>query len=98
MEILDRELDGVLYLALHLAKQGMPVLFGERMVHEYLFRINAGSPVVYFDQDQNEDVNRRIVDEGGLVVNLNAEGQNIGQSREIIQMWFLDAACGIRLH
>ena len=49
MEIATRELDRVLYLALHLAKCGLPTLFGERMVHEYLFRLNEERSVVYSD-------------------------------------------------
>lgn len=87
MEIAHRELDGVLYLAMHLAKQGMPTLFGERMVHEYLFRLNKDMPVVYFDQDQNEDVNRTILENGGHVINLNAEGQNLDMIPQLIELF-----------
>ncbi|MFH1912647.1 MAG: surface carbohydrate biosynthesis protein [Pseudomonadota bacterium] len=87
MEITSRELDGVLYLALHLAKRGLPTLFGERMVHEYIFRIYDGRPVVYFDQDQNATVNQRVIDTGGLVVNLNAEGQNLDVYPQLLDMF-----------
>lgn len=87
MEIASRELEGVLYLAMHLAKRGLPTLFGERMVHEYLFRLCDGRPVVYFDQDQNATVNQRVLDTGGLVMNLNAEGQNIDIIPQLVDMF-----------
>ncbi|MGL1861997.1 MAG: hypothetical protein OCC46_05675 [Pseudodesulfovibrio sp.] len=87
MEIVNRELDGVLYLAMHLAKQGIPTLFGERMVHEYIFRLNKGKPVIYFDQEQNGDVNQFVLDEGGLVINLNAEGQNLDMYPQIVDIF-----------
>ena len=87
MEIANRELDGVIYLAMHLAKQGLPTLFGERMVNEYVFRLNPGKPVIYFDQDQNVDVNQRILDDGGVVINLNAEGQNLDLYPQLLNMF-----------
>jgi surface carbohydrate biosynthesis protein len=74
MEISNRELDGTLYLALHLAKKGMPTLLGERMVHEYLFRLHDGAPVIYFDSDLNPGVGQRVLDSGGRVFNLSSEG------------------------
>lgn len=72
IEIANRELDGVIYLALNLAKQGMPTLFGERMVDRYVK--HGGRPVLYFDIDQHRPTNQRIRQNGGRVYNLNTEG------------------------
>lgn len=72
IEILARELDGVLYLALHLAARGLPTLIGERMVDRIVRR--ARQPVIYFDSDQNPDVNDAVLATGGRVINLNGEG------------------------
>lgn len=74
IEICNRELDGIIYLALHLAKKGMPTLLGERMVHEYIFRINANEPVIYFDSDFSPTVGKKVISTGGVVFNLSAEG------------------------
>lgn len=82
IEIANRELDGVVYLAMHLARQGFPVLFGERMVEEYVFRLNPGKPVIYFDQDQNTRNNNRVLDAGGVVFNLSTEGLIMADSIE----------------
>lgn len=87
MEIANRELDGTIYLSLHLAKRGLSSLFGERMVHEYLFRLNKGMPVLYFDQDQSASVNREILDAGGCVFNLNAEGQNLDLYPQLVELF-----------
>lgn len=72
IEIASRELDGVIYLALHLAKRGLPTLFGERMVTQYVKHNNQ--PVLYFDIEQYAPINRHVLDCGGAVFNLNAEG------------------------
>ena len=74
VEICNRELDGVIYLAMHLAKQGMPTLFGERMVHEYIFRLNKDEPVIFFDSDFSPETCQKVMDSGGQVFNLSAEG------------------------
>lgn len=75
IEIAARELDGVLYLALHLAGHGLPTLLGERMVNQYV--LSSGKPVVYFDSDQDLSVNKAVLAAGGAVINLNAEGLNL---------------------
>lgn len=72
IEIASRELDGVIYLALHLAKRGLPTLFGERMVTQYVKHNDR--PVLYFDIEQYAPMNRKVLDSGGLVFNLNVEG------------------------
>ena len=87
IEIANRELDGVIYLSMYLAKHGLPTLFGERMVHEYLFRLEKGRPVVYFDQEQNVDNNQAMLDNGGIVINLNPEGQNLGLFPQLVEMF-----------
>ena len=87
MEIANRELDGVIYLAMHLAGHGLPTLFGERMVNEYVFRLGAGRPVVYFDKDQSIDANRTVLENGGHVINLNAEGQNLDMFPQLIELF-----------
>lgn len=74
LEIANRELDGNLYLALQLAKKGLPTLIGERMVNEYVFRINKGKPVIYFDQDQTVKANMKVLEAGGAVINMTSEG------------------------
>lgn len=78
MEIWKRELDGVLYMALHLASKGIPTFFGERMVNEYLFRLDKGKPCIYIDQDQSAGLNQEIADNGGVVFNMNNEGLGTG--------------------
>jgi len=72
IEIANRELDGVIYLALHLAKRGFPTLFGERMVTQYVK--NNNHPVLYFDIEQYVPMNKKVLEQGGIVFNLNAEG------------------------
>jgi len=72
IEIANRELDGVIYLALHLAARGLPTLFGERMVTQYVK--HNDKPVLYFDIEQYAPMNRKVLKSGGLVFNLNAEG------------------------
>ena len=73
VEILVRELDGVLYQALHLASRGLPTLLGDRMANEYIK--NSARPLIYFDKDQQEATNSIVLDNGGVVLNLNSEGQ-----------------------
>ena len=82
IEIANRELDGVIYLALNLARQGLPTLFGERMVEQYVFRLNNGKPVIFFDQDQSVRNNNRVLDAGGAVLNLSNEGLILEDSIE----------------
>lgn len=82
IEIVNRELDAVLYLALHLAKRGIPTVFGDYMVRKVVFELNKGKPVIYFDQDQYIPNNRKILDSGGVVFNLNQEGLILDESLE----------------
>ncbi|WP_196772810.1 surface carbohydrate biosynthesis protein [Pseudodesulfovibrio alkaliphilus] len=72
IEISNRELDGVLYLALKLVQRGLPVMFGERMVTQYVK--NNNEPVLYFDIEQYVPINRKVIADGGAVFNLNSEG------------------------
>jgi len=72
MEIVGRELDAGLYLALHLAKRGHSSLLGERMVPRYV--LASGRPVFYIDIEQHAPTNRKIIEAGGYVLNLNPEG------------------------
>lgn len=74
LEIANRELDGALYLAMKLAQKGLPTLIGERMVNEYIFRLNKGKPVIYFDQDHAIKANKKVLDAGGAVINMSSEG------------------------
>ncbi|WP_338667174.1 surface carbohydrate biosynthesis protein [Pseudodesulfovibrio methanolicus] len=86
VEILIRELDGVLYQALHLARKGLPSLVGDRMVNRY---IRSGSnPVLYFDSDQHVPTNRHVLDNHGVVLNLNAEGQGFVDDPPTLQANF----------
>ncbi|BDQ36601.1 hypothetical protein SYK_09610 [Pseudodesulfovibrio nedwellii] len=73
LEIIIRELDGVLYQALHLANKGLPTLVGDHMVNKYIRSSNQ--PLIYFDSDQHEPTNRHVLNNGGIVLNLNSEGQ-----------------------
>ena len=82
IEIAMRELDGVLYLALHLAARGLPTLLGERMVNRYV--LSSGKPVIYFDSDQDVSVNTAVLASGGVVLNLNPEGLNPWESATYI--------------
>ncbi|MGE4192512.1 MAG: surface carbohydrate biosynthesis protein [Pseudodesulfovibrio sp.] len=75
VEILIRELDGVLYQALHLARRGMPTLVGDRMVNRYIR--STDRPLIYFDSDQHVPTNRHVLDCGGVVLNVNSEGQGL---------------------
>ena len=98
VEILIRELDGVLYQALHLARKGLPTLVGDHMVNRY---IRSGSnPVLYFDSDQHVPTNRHVLDSGGVVLNLNSEGQGFVDDPPQMQANFakiIDHATGICL-
>nr|WP_321257575.1 surface carbohydrate biosynthesis protein [uncultured Pseudodesulfovibrio sp.] len=83
MEIATRELDGMLYFALNLASRGYPVLLGERMVNQYVKSTTA--PICYFDSDQHQPTNKKILENGGIVFNLNAEGLSlIGSPDQLI--------------
>lgn len=82
IEIVNRELDAVLYLGLHLAKRGLPTLFGDYMVRRWVFRFDKGKPVIYFDQDQSLRDNQAVLDSGGVVFNLNQEGLVLADSLE----------------
>jgi surface carbohydrate biosynthesis protein len=82
IEIVNRELDAVLYLALHLAERGLPTLFGDYMVRKWVFRFDKGKPVIYFDQDQSLRDNQAVLDAGGVVFNLNQEGLVLADSLE----------------
>ncbi|MGE4421174.1 MAG: surface carbohydrate biosynthesis protein [Pseudodesulfovibrio sp.] len=82
IETINRELDGILYLALHLAAKGLPMLIGDRMVGRYA--LDGEEPVVFFDKDQHRKTNERILNKGGVVLNINAEGQGfVDQPREM---------------
>ncbi len=72
IEISSRELDGALYLALHLAKRGIATFLGDYLVNRILK--SAGKAVVYIDGDQSLSMNRAVLDAGGVVINLNPEG------------------------
>ncbi len=72
MEIANRELDAGLYLALHFAKRGLPTIFGERMVSRYVQGANA--PVIYIDIEQYAPINKKVLSDGGYVLNCNPEG------------------------
>ena len=63
IEIIKRELDGVLYQALYLASHGLPTLLGDRMANEYIK--TSPTPLLYFDKDQQKATNRRVLDNGG---------------------------------
>lgn len=82
IEIVNRELDAVLYLALHLAGRGLPTLMGDYMVRRWVFRFDKGKPVIYFDQDQSLRDNQAVLDAGGVVFNLNQEGLVLEDSLE----------------
>lgn len=73
VEIVARELDGVLYQALHFASRGLPTLIGDRMANVYVMR--SDKPIIYIDQDQQKVVNDHVIDNGGVVLNLHSEGQ-----------------------
>lgn len=83
IEIAARELDGVLYLALHLAARGLPTLLGERMVNRIV--LGSGKPVIFFDSDQDAACNQAVLDAGGVVLNLNAEGLNLLDAPRVLE-------------
>ena len=91
LEIAVRELNGMLYQALHLAAKGLPVLIGERMVNEYV--VGCGRPVLYFDSDQSTDINQHILADGGLVFNVNPEGMHIAQEQQTLENFTRIAHC-----
>jgi len=72
IEILNRELDGTLLVGLELAKRGLPTLFGERMVTQYVKKNDH--PVIYVDIEQYAPMNSVVLARGGRVLNINAEG------------------------
>jgi surface carbohydrate biosynthesis protein len=85
IETITRELDGALYLTLHLAKRSLPTLLGERMVNKIL-----GShqyPVIYFDIDHEPSHNRMVLDKGGKVLSIHPEGVNIFDSPTILSQF-----------
>ena len=95
IEIAARELDGVLYLALHLAARGLPTLLGERMVNQYV--LSSRKPVVYFDSDQDLSVNEAVLAAGGRVVNLNPEGLNQWDRVEVVDNLLRILPCVTRI-
>jgi|GEM_PF-1493248 len=86
IEIIDRELDGILYQALHLAARGIPLLIGDRMVNQFIK--TTTSPVLFLDKDQNRKTNTAVLNHGGLVINLNAEGQGFADNPPQVQINF----------
>jgi len=86
LEILVRELDGILYQTLHLAANGLPTLLGDRMVNEYIN--NEDSPLIYFDSDQQEATNSHVLRNDGIVINLNCEGQGFADDPTDMQKNF----------
>lgn len=82
IETINRELDGILYLALHLADRGLSILIGDHMAGRYI--LDNDEPVIFFDKDQHRKTNERILKKGGVVLNINAEGQGfVDQPREM---------------
>lgn len=75
IEIAIRELEGMLFLTLHLAAKGYPSLIGNYMVDRYVLK--SKQPVCYFDMDQHEKTNKAILDAGGVVFNINPEGLSL---------------------
>ncbi|OIQ49240.1 hypothetical protein BerOc1_01164 [Pseudodesulfovibrio hydrargyri] len=82
METAVRELDGVLYLALHLARHSIPCLIGERMVNRIVS--SSPEPVIYFDTDHDRECARKVLDKGGKVINLHSEGINMFDAPSIL--------------
>ena len=96
IETINRELDGILYLGLHLAARGLPLLVGDRMVNQYVLTHNE--PVIYFDKDQHRKTNLRVLNKGGVVLNINAEGQGfVDQPRDLQANFAGVADCVTRL-
>lgn len=75
VEIAARELLGMLYLSLHLAKKGFPSLVGERMVYRYVRE--STHPICYFDSDQHKETNEHVLANGGIIINTNSEGLSL---------------------
>lgn len=73
VEIVARELDGVLYQALHFASRGLPTLVGDRMANVYI--MNSNAPLIYIDQDQQKKVNDHVLNNKGVVLSVHPEGQ-----------------------
>lgn len=85
IETLSRELDGALYLALHLAKESLPTLIGERMVGKIIR--DARQPVILFDNDHVPDENQEVLDLGGRVLSIHPEGINIFDAHAAIDQF-----------
>lgn len=81
IETTNRELDGALYQALHLAARGLPTLLGGRMVDRIVDR--ADGPVVYFNNDHFTSLAPKIREQGGCVVNVHPEGINLVDSEHV---------------
>jgi surface carbohydrate biosynthesis protein len=88
IEITIRELDGVLYQSLHLARHGLPMLIGDRMAN--VFTMRSEKPLILFDSDQQKTTNQRVLDMGGVVLNLNSEGQGFVDQPEEMQRNFAE--------
>jgi len=91
LEIAVRELNGMLYQALHLAANDLPTLLGERMVNEYV--LSNKKPVTYFDSDQSTSINETILNNGGVVFNVNPEGMHIAQEQQTLDNFSRIAPC-----
>jgi surface carbohydrate biosynthesis protein len=91
LEIAVRELNGMLYQALHLAAHNVPTLLGERMVNEYV--VGSGKPVLYFDSDQSTSINTAILKDGGIVFNVNPEGMHLAQAQQTLDNFARIAPC-----
>ncbi|MBI9081306.1 MAG: hypothetical protein JEY79_16390 [Pseudodesulfovibrio sp.] len=85
IETSARELDGVLYLVLHLADRSLPCLIGERMVNRIIQEQNK--PVIYFDIDQEASYNRTVLNMGGKVISIHPEGINMFDSPSILSQF-----------
>lgn len=76
IEIARRELEGQIYLALHLAARGTPTLLGERGDVEQLCFSRQGD-FVFLDKGlayYREEFYKELVKRGGKIVELQAEG------------------------
>jgi len=91
LEIAVRELNGMLYQALHLAAHNLPTLLGERMVNEYV--VGSGKPVLYFDSDQSTSINEAILNDDGVVFNINPEGMHLAQAQQTLDNFARIAPC-----
>jgi len=90
IETTIRELDGVLYQALHLAKRGLPTLIGERVVNQIVE--NSGKPVIYFNNDHFASIGEAVKKSEGRVVNIHAEGINLVDSPHVTGLFAKSAA------